>query len=200
MTNAVDLLPPTCSCQGRSGNDLVPLLVVGVVLIAAHFVGKWLKQSKRTLNMKNAKNVVVVAVLVVAVAAVIVAKQRQGTSAAPAEVAPVTAASETTVTEQPAALPRLVDLGADKCIPCKMMAPILEELKSSQAGRLKVEFIDVWKNPDAGEQYGVRVIPTQIFFAADGAELFRHEGFFAKEDIVAKWKEFGVELSVGTPQ
>jgi thioredoxin 1 len=93
------------------------------------------------------------------------------------------------------ALPRLVDLGAGKCIPCKMMAPILEELKKEYAGILIVEFIDVWKNPEAGEEYGIRLIPTQIFYDSSGKELFRHEGFFAKEDILAKWKKLGVELT-----
>jgi hypothetical protein len=76
-----------------------------------------------------------------------------------------------------------------------MMAPILEELKEQYKGRLEVVFIDVWKNPDAGMQYGIKLIPTQIFYDAAGKELFRHEGFFSKEDILAKWKEFGVDLS-----
>jgi thioredoxin 1 len=91
-------------------------------------------------------------------------------------------------------LPKLVDLGADKCIPCKMMAPILEELKNDYAGKLDVVFIDVWKNSAEGEKYGIKLIPTQIFFDTAGKELFRHEGFFAKEDILAKWKELGHEL------
>jgi thioredoxin 1 len=98
------------------------------------------------------------------------------------------------------ALPRLVDLGADKCIPCKAMAPILAELKKEHAGRLEVTFIDVWKNPDAATPYNINLIPTQIFFAADGKELFRHEGFFGKEDILAKWRELGVELSGADPK
>jgi thioredoxin 1 len=92
-------------------------------------------------------------------------------------------------------LPKLVDLGADKCIPCKMMAPILEELKNEYQGRMEVVFIDVWKNPGAGDAYGVQTIPTQIFFDASGQELFRHTGFFAKEDILAKWKELGIEFA-----
>jgi thioredoxin 1 len=91
-------------------------------------------------------------------------------------------------------LPRLLDLGAGKCIPCKMMAPILEELKTEYAGRMEVVFVDVWEKPDAGEAYNIEMIPTQIFFDADGKELFRHTGFFAKADILAKWKELGVEL------
>jgi thioredoxin 1 len=92
-------------------------------------------------------------------------------------------------------LPRLVDLGADKCIPCKMMAPILEELRQEYKGRLEVTFIDVWKNQDAGRQYGIRLIPTQIFFDASGRELYRHEGFMAKEDILAKWRELGFNFN-----
>jgi len=94
-------------------------------------------------------------------------------------------------------LPRLVDLGAGKCIPCKMMAPILKELSENYADTFTVDFIDVWENPDAGETYGIRVIPTQIFYDAEGKELFRHEGFFGKQDILAKWKEHGVHVSAG---
>ena len=94
-------------------------------------------------------------------------------------------------------LPKLLDLGAGKCIPCKKMAPILEELKKEYAGKLEVEFIDVWKDPDAAKKYGIQLIPTQIFYDAAGKELFRHEGFFGKEDILAKWKELGVKLTDG---
>lgn len=95
---------------------------------------------------------------------------------------------------QAAALPRLLDLGADKCVPCKMMAPILDEMKTEFEGLLTVEFVDVWKNPAAAEPYGIKLIPTQIFFAPDGTELFRHEGFYSREDILAKWAELGYEL------
>lgn len=93
-----------------------------------------------------------------------------------------------------AALPRLVDLGATKCIPCKMMAPILDELKEEYAGVMDVVFIDVWEDPGAGRQYGIDMIPTQIFFDAQGKELFRHEGFISKESILNKWEELGVRL------
>jgi thioredoxin 1 len=93
-----------------------------------------------------------------------------------------------------AALPRLLDLGAGKCIPCKKMAPILEELKEEYAGAMEVVFIDVWQDHSAGDKYGIQMIPTQIFYDASGKELFRHEGFFAKEEILAKWKELGITL------
>ena len=92
------------------------------------------------------------------------------------------------------ALPRLVDLGAGKCIPCKQMKPILAELTRDYADQFTVVFIDVWENRDEGPKYGIRMIPTQIFYGADGKELARHEGFMAKKDILAKWKELGVAI------
>ncbi len=91
-------------------------------------------------------------------------------------------------------LPRLVDLGAEKCIPCKMMAPILDELRDEYKDKLDVVFIDVNKNRNAIQEYEIDLIPTQIFYDASGNELFRHVGFFSKEEILDKWKEFGVEL------
>jgi len=95
----------------------------------------------------------------------------------------------------PAALPRLVDLGAGKCIPCKRMAPILEALKLAYAGAVDVQFIDVWQNPEAGKPYGIRLIPTQIFFDRAGRERFRHEGFFAREEIERIFRDsLGVAL------
>jgi thioredoxin 1 len=109
--------------------------------------------------------------------------------------------AEKVVTNPPAAavatkpLPKLLDLGATKCIPCKKMAPILEELKKDYVGKMEVEFIDVWQNPDSAKKYGINLIPTQIFFDAAGKELFRHEGFYGKADILAKWNELGVKLA-----
>jgi thioredoxin 1 len=94
------------------------------------------------------------------------------------------------------AIPKLVDLGAKKCVPCKMMAPVLEDLKAIYTGVLDVEFIDVWEKENAAqaEKYGVQSIPTQIFISPEGKELFRHVGFFSKEEILAKWKELGFDL------
>ena len=132
------------------------------------------------------KDLAIIGAVVVAAAAILFLKP--GKKAASAGSAAHTVVEAT----QSKALPRLVDLGAGKCIPCKMMKPILDDLKATCAETFKTEFIDVWENPDAGKQYGINIIPTQIFFGADGKELFRHEGFFSKEDILAKWKEFGV--------
>ena len=99
-------------------------------------------------------------------------------------------------TDTATGLPKLLDLGAGKCIPCKLMAPILEELELEYAGVLDVEFIDVWQpeNKATAESYGVEEIPTQIFLDPEGKELWRHVGFLAKADILAKWEELGYEL------
>ncbi len=91
-------------------------------------------------------------------------------------------------------LPRIVDVGADKCIPCIRMAPELENLRKEYAGALEVEFVDVWKYPDEARKYRVRAIPTQIFYDASGKERARHLGFISKEDILAKFKELGIPI------
>jgi len=92
------------------------------------------------------------------------------------------------------ALPRLIDLGSDKCAQCKMMTPILDDLREEYAGRMDVIFIDVRKVEGAAKQYGIDVIPTQIFLAADGTELYRHVGFYSGQEIMAKWTKLGVEF------
>ena len=112
----------------------------------------------------------------------------RSTSAMPAE-------SAATTTEIKAGLPQLIDLGSKTCIPCKMMVPVLAALAQEYAGRLEVKFTDVNENPEAAQRFAIRLIPTQVFLDASGKELFRHEGFFSKEDIVAKWQDLGIDLS-----
>ncbi len=109
------------------------------------------------------------------------------------------AADEAAVPAERPALPRLVDLGAGKCIPCRQMKPILEELTRDYGAQFETVFIDVWENRSEGQRYGIRLIPTQIFFDAAGKELFRHEGFYAKKDILAKWRELGVDIVPPSP-
>ncbi|MDP3481670.1 MAG: thioredoxin family protein [Desulfoprunum sp.] len=87
----------------------------------------------------------------------------------------------------------MVDLGANKCIPCKMMAPIMEELEKEYKGKAAIVFIDVWENPGAGDKYDIKLIPTQIFYDAKGKEMSRHEGFYEKAAIVAELTKLGVK-------
>lgn len=153
--------------------------------------------------MNNAMKGVVVIGLVVLIGIVFVARQRNRNAVPPADARPVEQTNGGAADAQPAdnadaekadALPLLIDLGADKCIPCKAMKPVLDELAANYKNRFQTEFIDVWKNPDAAKKYNINLIPTQIFFDASGKELFRHEGFFSKEDILGKWKEFGIKV------
>ncbi len=132
------------------------------------------------------------ALAIIAVVAVRNLKQSDTPPATDTNAVPAAPAAPAPGAAQGQALPRLVDLGAGTCIPCKLMAPILEDLKKTCAGKMDVVFIDVSENPEAGEKYGIKLIPTQIFYDAAGNELFRHEGFFGKEDILAKWKELGI--------
>lgn len=87
----------------------------------------------------------------------------------------------------------MVDIGAKKCIPCRMMAPIIEELEKEYRGRAAIVFIDVWENPQEGPKYGIQLIPTQIFYDAQGKEVLRHEGFMEKAAIVAELEKMGVK-------
>lgn len=77
----------------------------------------------------------------------------------------------------------IVDLGAKTCIPCKMMAPILEELKEEYKGRAEVIFIDVWEDRSKVKEFNLISIPTQIFYNKKGEEVYRHMGFLDKESI-----------------
>jgi thioredoxin 1 len=87
----------------------------------------------------------------------------------------------------------MLDLGANKCIPCKMMAPILEELKKEYNGKAAIAFVDVWEHVDQAKKYGIRAIPTQIFFDKQGNEVLRHVGFMDKKSIVQVLERLGVK-------
>jgi thioredoxin 1 len=141
----------------------------------------------------------VVLAVVAAVAVIMARKHGRDTASDSGNVPPVALAASHTAPGTPG-IPRLVDVGADRCIPCKAMAPILAELRTEYAGRMHVEFIDVWKDPEAGDPYRVTIIPTQIFYAGDGRELERHQGFISKADILATWQRHGYDFSApGAP-
>ncbi len=89
----------------------------------------------------------------------------------------------------------MVDIGAKKCIPCKMMAPIMEELEKEydSTGKAAILFIDVWDNPDQPKKFGIKAIPTQIFYDINGKENYRHEGFMDKKAIITQLEQLGVK-------
>ena len=134
--------------------------------------------------MNNTAKIMIFIILIVTVAAVIMLKQRRSASDFP----------DLDTTADPN-LPRIVDVGAGTCTACKMMATVLDQLRSEYASRLRVEYYDVRDDPNVIAEYSVMIIPTQILYDASGKELFRHEGFLSKEDIVSKFKQSGVELA-----
>ena len=131
---------------------------------------------------ENTKNYLILGVLVIAVCGVIAFKSLQTHEMAAG------LADDTVIGK---GNPVLLELGSHSCVPCKKMMPILAELNTEQS-TFTVSFVDVWAAEEKSEQYEVELIPTQIFFDKNGKELFRHVGFYPKEDILAKWKEFGI--------
>lgn len=89
--------------------------------------------------------------------------------------------------------PSVVDFGARSCIPCKKMAPILEELNRELNGKANVIFNDVWKDNSLAGKYRVQMIPTQLFFDARGKEVKRHMGYMDKAAILKELKAAGMK-------
>jgi len=87
----------------------------------------------------------------------------------------------------------MIDLGAKKCIPCKMMAPIMVKMEKVYEGKAQIVFIDVWENRDQAPRFKIRAIPTQIFFNKKGEEVYRHVGFLDEKSIVEQLTKMGVE-------
>jgi thioredoxin 1 len=113
-------------------------------------------------------------------------------------------------------LPIMIDFGADSCIPCKEMAPVLVKLNEKLQGKAIIKFVDVWKNKKLAEGYPIRVIPTQVFFDKDGKPykpsapqasqmnmyslkdnnehvFTTHEGVMTEAMILAALKEMGLK-------
>jgi len=85
-----------------------------------------------------------------------------------------------------------IELGADRCVPCKAMQPIMREIAEEYAGKIQVVFYDVWKDPRPARHYRIQLIPTQVFIDQNEKEIFRHVGFFPKEEILQMLKEKGI--------
>jgi len=86
-----------------------------------------------------------------------------------------------------------LELGADRCIPCKKMQPIMKEIAAMFPDRIQVVFYDVWKDSAPAEKYGIQLIPTQVFLDQKGKEIARHVGLFPKEEILELLKKHGIQ-------
>ncbi len=88
--------------------------------------------------------------------------------------------------------PILVDFGANSCIPCRQMRPILKEVEKDYSGKAHVLVIDIYKYQDLAREHKIQLIPTLVFFDSKGKEVFRHVGVMNKETIAAKLIEIGM--------
>jgi len=91
-------------------------------------------------------------------------------------------------------IPVMIELGRESCKPCKLMKPIIADLQKNYTDSIIVEFIHTDKDPEQAKKYKIKVIPTQIFFDPSGKELFRHVGFFPKDEILDQWKKLGYDI------
>jgi thioredoxin len=88
--------------------------------------------------------------------------------------------------------PVLVDFGANSCLPCRQLRPVLKEIGSEYSEKAKILAIDVYKYQNLAREYKVLMLPTLVFFDPKGKEAFRHVGILEKEKIVTKLKEIGM--------
>jgi thioredoxin 1 len=88
--------------------------------------------------------------------------------------------------------PILVDFGANSCLPCRQMRPVLKEVRTEYSEKAKILIIDVYKNQNLAQEYKVLMLPTLVFFDSKGKEAFRHVGILEKEKIITKLKEIGM--------
>jgi thioredoxin 1 len=88
-----------------------------------------------------------------------------------------------------------VELGSVRCIPCKLMQPIMKDIEKDFANQVKVVFHDVWtpEGEPFAASFKIRVIPTQVFLDKEGKEYFRHEGFFPKDELIKVLQQKGVK-------
>lgn len=88
-----------------------------------------------------------------------------------------------------------IELGSDRCVPCKQMQPILKSVQKKYAEQISVVFYDVWQadQKQYADKYKVRLIPTQVFLDEKGKELYRHEGFLPEKEIDKFLKSKGLK-------
>ena len=85
-----------------------------------------------------------------------------------------------------------IELGADKCVPCKEMQPVMRAIEQTFGDQVEVIFYDVWDDPAPANEYGIQMIPTQVFLDENGEEFHRHTGFYPQADIEALLVEQGL--------
>ncbi|MGO9117989.1 MAG: thioredoxin family protein [Desulfomonilaceae bacterium] len=93
-------------------------------------------------------------------------------------------------------VPILLEFGRGWCIPCKYMKPILEDMSQAYAGKAIVLTVDMDANKDLVRDFGIRMMPTQVFLTPDGKEFFRNEGTLEREQIGQVFAKMGVAVAI----
>ena len=91
----------------------------------------------------------------------------------------------------PKTLPTLLDFGRGKCIPCKRMKPILEEMIKECEGKAVIRILDIDQEKELTEKNKIMMIPTQVFYDTTGREVYRHVGFFEKDSMRTHLRALG---------
>ena len=86
----------------------------------------------------------------------------------------------------------MLELGSVGCMPCEQMLPVMQKLRVSYKGKLEVLFVDVREDNKTGRQFGVCLIPTQVFLDKNGKEFRRHVRFYAYDEITPVLKKAGL--------
>ena len=103
-------------------------------------------------------------------------------------------AARPAVTNSATAKIKFLEIGSDKCIPCKQMKVVTENIVKKYGDELAFEFIDINIDENATEKYKVQLIPTQIFYNPKGVEIFRHVGYFPEEKIDSLLQANGLKM------
>ena len=85
-----------------------------------------------------------------------------------------------------------LEFGSTTCIPCKMMEKVMEEVRADYGDKVEVIFHNVNEEKELSGEYGIKMIPTQIFLDAEGKEFHRHVGYYPKEEIAKVLLERGI--------
>jgi thioredoxin 1 len=99
----------------------------------------------------------------------------------------------------PKPLVTFIELGSVRCIPCRMMQPVMKSIEEKYGDQVKIVFYDVWtqEGQPYASHYGIRLIPTQVFLDKNGKEFFRHEGFFPEAEIDKLLQKHGLKIRTG---
>ena len=103
-------------------------------------------------------------------------------------------AAKPAVTNSATAKIKFLEIGSDKCIPCKQMKVVTENIVKKYGDELAFQYIDIYENKDVADDYKVQLIPTQIFYNQSGVEIFRHVGYFPEEKIDSLLQANGLKM------